>query len=123
MWGQPKLTAGGREPHPLGNAWNAVPGGLFLGVTSVPTTGHFPAPQDQRNTVRGRLRCQVAPHFWVGGGIQFESGLPFHRLKVRFQIDLQNLTNVVDVIDFGGLFSENAIGLSRGVALRLTTNF
>ena len=45
------------------------------------------------------------------------------RLKVRFQIDGQNLTNVVDVIDFGGLFSGNAIGPSRGVALRLTTNF
>jgi hypothetical protein len=45
------------------------------------------------------------------------------RLKVRFQIDGQNLTNVVDVIDFGGLFSGNAIGPSSGVALRLTTNF
>jgi len=176
MRGQPKLTAGGCEPHQLGNAWNAVTGGLFLGVTSVPTTGHFPAPQDQRNTVRGRLRYQVAPHFWVGGGIQFDSGPPFQfncdsslttdqciqrqvqiygqeavdrinfargriyptfelsasagadvykadRLKVRFQIDGQSLTNVVDVIDFGGLFSGNAIGPSRGVALRLTTNF
>ena len=59
MRGQPKLTARGREPHQLGNAWNTVTGGLFLGVTSVPTTGHFPAPQDQRNTVRGRLRYQA----------------------------------------------------------------
>jgi hypothetical protein len=162
--------------YQLGNAWNPVTGGLFLGVTSVPTTGHFPAPQDQRNTVRGRLRYQVAPHFWVAGGIQFDSGLPFQfncdpslttaqciqgqvqiygqevvdrinfargriyptfqlsasagadvyksdRLNVRFQVDGQNLTNVVEVIDFGGLFSGNAIGPSRSLALRLTTNF
>jgi len=45
------------------------------------------------------------------------------RLKVRFQVDGTNLTNVVDVIDFGGLFSGNAIGPSRSVAVRLTTNF
>jgi hypothetical protein len=42
---------------------------------------------------------------------------------MRFQIDGENLTNVVDVIDFGGLFSGNAIGPSRSVNLRLTTIF
>jgi len=45
------------------------------------------------------------------------------RLKVRFQADGQNLTNVVDVIDFGGLFSGNAIGPSRSFTLRLQTVF
>jgi len=45
------------------------------------------------------------------------------RLNMRFQVDGQNLTNVVDVVDFGGLFSGNPIGASRSVALRLTTNF
>jgi hypothetical protein len=45
------------------------------------------------------------------------------RLKMRLQVDGQNLTNVVDVIDFGGLFSGNAIGPSRSFALRLTTSF
>jgi len=162
--------------YQLGNAWNPVTGGLFLGVTSIPTSGHFPAPQDQRNTVRGRLRYQVAPRFWVAGGVQFDSGLPFQfncdpslttdqciqgqvqiygqevvnrinfdrgriyptillsasagadiyksdRLKMRLQVDGQNLTNVVDVINFGGLFSGNAIGPSRSFALRLSTNF
>jgi len=44
-------------------------------------------------------------------------------VKVRFQVDGQNLNNVLDVLDFGGLFSGNAIGPSRSVALRLTTNF
>ena len=45
------------------------------------------------------------------------------RLNMRFQVDGTNLTNVVDVIDFGGLFSGNAIGPSRSVAMRLTTSF
>jgi TonB dependent receptor/Carboxypeptidase regulatory-like domain/TonB-dependent Receptor Plug Domain len=161
----------------VGNAWNPVTGGLFLGADAeIPTTGHFPDSQDQRNTVRGRLRYQLTPRFWIAGGIQYDSGLPFEfqcdpsltldqciaqevqiygqkvvdrvnfergriypsfqvnasvgadiyhsdRLKIRLQADGQNLTNVVNVIDFGGLFSGNAIGPSRSFALRLTTTF
>jgi len=42
---------------------------------------------------------------------------------MQFQIDGQNLNNVLDVIDFGGIFSGNAIGPSRSVAMRLTTSF
>lgn len=162
--------------YQLGNEWDPVTGGLFLGVTSIPTTGHFPASQDQRNTVRGRLRYQVAPRFWIAGGVQFDSGLPFQfncdpsvtpdqciqaqvqlygqqvinrinfdrgriyprilvsasagadiyksdHLKMRLQVDGENLTNIVDMIDFGGLFSGNAIGPSRSFALRLSTSF
>jgi hypothetical protein len=167
--------------YALGNAWCPVTGGLFLGsdvdtCPPTPTPVHFPATQDQRNTVRGRVRYQIAPRFWLAGGIQFDSGLPFQfqcdpsltldqciqeqvpiygqqvvdrvnfargriyptfmvnasagadvyksdRFTVQFQADGQNLTNVVDVIDFGGLFSGNAIGPSRSFALRLTTNF
>ncbi len=45
------------------------------------------------------------------------------RLNMQLQVDGQNLTNVLNVIDFGGLFSGNAIGPSRSFALRLTTNF
>jgi hypothetical protein len=161
----------------VGNAWFPVTGGLFLGDDAViPTSGHFPDSQDQRNTVRGRLRYQVTPRLWVAGGIQYDTGLPFdfqcdasltlaqciqgeaetygqqvinrinfargriypsfqvnasagadlyksERMKVRLQVDGQNLTNVVDVIDFGGLFSGNAIGPSRSFALRLQTVF
>ena len=153
----------------VGNAWFPVTGGVFLGDDAViPASGHFPDSQDQRNTVRGRVRYQVARRFWVAGGIQYDTGLPFDfggtyaqalaeygqqvvnrinfargriypsseisasagadiyksdSLNMRFQIDVQNLTNVLDVIDFGGLFSGNAIGPPRSFALRLTTNF
>ncbi|MGA8366725.1 MAG: TonB-dependent receptor [Candidatus Acidiferrales bacterium] len=156
--------------YEVGTAWFPVTGGLFLGndAMGIPTTGHFPDSQDQRNTVRGRVRYQVAPRLWIAGGIQYDTGLPFDfqgtetdalatygqqvvnrinfntsridpaflvdvsagadlyksdRLKVRFQADGENLTNVLDVIDFGGLFSGNAIGPARSFALRLSTDF
>jgi hypothetical protein len=161
----------------VGQAWFPVTGGLFLGDDAViPTTGHLPDSQDQRNTVRGRVRYQVAPRFWIAGGVQYDTGLPFdfqcpdgetlpqciagvaatygpqvvdrinfargriypsfqvnvsagadvyqsERFNVRLQADGQNLSNVLNVIDFGGLFSGNAIGPSRSFALRLSTNF
>lgn len=158
--------------YTVGNAWLPVTGGLFLGDeasdAATQRTGHFPDSQDQRNTVRGRVRYQAAPRFWVAGGIQYDTGLPFEfvgdpataraqygqpvldrinfvrgrilpsfqvnasagadvykseRVKMRFQVDGQNLTNVLEVIDFGGLFSGNAIGPSRSFSLRLTTGF
>jgi hypothetical protein len=45
------------------------------------------------------------------------------RMAVRFQVDGQNLTNVLNVIDFAGLFSGNAIGPARSAMMRLTTTF
>jgi hypothetical protein len=156
----------------VGNAWFPVTGGLFLGddasAAETQLSGHFPDSQDQRNTVRGRVRYQIQPRFWIAGGIQYDSGLPFEfdgdpdtvlaeygqqvldrinfdrgriypsfqvnasagadvyksdRVNIRLQVDGQNLTNILDVIDFGGLFSGNAIGPSRSFALRLATNF
>jgi hypothetical protein len=158
--------------YTVGNAWFPVTGGLFLGDDAgdaeTQLSGHFPDSQDQRNTVRGRVRYQIQPRFWIAGGIQYDSGLPFDfdgdpatvlaqygqqvldridftrgridpafqvnasagadlyksdRLQARFQIDGQNLNNVLNVIDFGGLFSGNAIGPSRSFAMRLTANF
>jgi TonB-dependent Receptor Plug Domain len=158
--------------YTVGNAWFPVTGGLFLGqdasMAAMNLTGHFPDSQDQRNTVRGRVRYQAKPRFWLAAGIQYDSGLPFEfdgdpatvleqygpqvlsrinfargriypsflvsasagadiykseRWDMRIQADGQNLTNVLNVLDFGGLFSGNAIGPSRSFALRLTTQF
>jgi len=156
----------------VGNAWFPVTGGLFLGAdvqaVQKQTGGHFPDSQDQRNTLFTRWRYQLKPRFWIAGGVQYGSGLPFEfdgdpqsvleqygpqvlsrinfargriypcllvsasagsdiyrsdRVNVRLQADGQNLTNVLDVINFAGLFSGNAIGPSRSFSLRLTTNF
>jgi hypothetical protein len=70
------------------------------------------------NFTRGRIYPTLQVSASAGADL-YESG----RLKAQFQLDGQNLTNVVDVIDFGGLFSGNAIGPSRSVALRLAINF
>ncbi|HEY1498556.1 MAG TPA: TonB-dependent receptor [Acidobacteriaceae bacterium] len=167
-----KLSGFASYSWEVGNAWNPVTGGLFLGddATSAETqlAGHFPDSQDQRNTVRGRLRYQLHPRLWMAGGIQYDTGLPFEfdgdpatvlaqygqqvfdrinfgrgridpsfqvnasvgadlyaseKVRLQMQADGENLNNVLDVIDFGGLFSGNAIGPVRSYFLRLTTVF
>jgi hypothetical protein len=157
----------------VGNAWFPVTGGLFLGddTQGALTPGvHFPDSQDQRNTVRARIRYQVAPRLWVALGADYNSGLPFEadltpqqyateygqvvinhlnfapnndrispyltenvslgvdlfkheKRSVRLQADIQNLSNTLEVIDFGGLFSGNALGPSRQFTFRLVTTF
>lgn len=67
-------------------------------------------------------RGRIYPSFLLNasaGASLFESD----RVHVQLQADGQNLTNLLNVIDFGGLFSGNAIGPSRNVMLRLTTSF
>jgi len=156
----------------VGNVWNPVTGGLFLGddaasaVTQL--TGHTPDSQDQRQTVRSRVRYQAAAHLWIALGSDYNSGLPFQpdltpqqyaieygqavishlnfnrgrispsltesasvgadlfkreKYSVKLQGDAQNLSNTLEVIDFGGLFSGNAIGPSRQYTIRLVTTF
>ena len=153
----------------VGNAWFPVTGGLFLGDDAInPTTGHFPDSQDQRNTLRARVRYQVVPRLWVALGCDYNTGLPFEpdltpqqyateygqvvvnhlnfnrerilpyftqnasvggdlyqreKRSVRFQADAANLSNTLELIDFGGLFSGNAIGPARQFTFRLVTSF
>ena len=158
--------------YTVGNAWFPVVGGLFLGQDAIndttQVTGHFPDSQDQRNTLRFRTRYDVAPRFWIAGGAQYGSGLPFDFngtealalsqygqrvvdrvnfdrgrvrpslsidlslgaeiyksdfLAMRTQFDVENLNNRLNVIDFGGLFSGNAIAPPRSYSVRLTTSF
>jgi hypothetical protein len=40
-----------------------------------------------------------------------------------FQIDGENLNNRLNVLDFGGLFSGNAIAPERSMLMRLETRF
>jgi hypothetical protein len=156
----------------VGNTWYPVTGGLFLGGDAIGTrsqlAGHFPATQDQRNTVRDRIRYQAAPRLWVAVGTEYNSGLPFEanetpqqyaaqygpmvinhlnfargrirpfftqnasvsaefyrreKTSVRLQADGENLSGTLELLDFGGLFSGNAIGPGREFDLRLVTSF
>jgi hypothetical protein len=167
-----RFSGFGSYSYIVGNSWFPVTGGIFFGSDASDAasqlTGHFPDSQDQRHTVRGRVRYQFTPRLWTAFGLQYDTGLPFDfdgdpdtvlaqygqqvlnrinfdrgriypafqtnasagadiyksdRLKMRFQADGQNLNNVLNVIDFGGLFSGNALGPSRSFSLRLTTDF
>jgi hypothetical protein len=131
-------------------------------------TGKFPISQDQRNTVRLRIRYQFLPRLWFAAGLESDSGLPFEFtgtqedalaqsgqrvidrldfdrgrvrpslsvdasigadiyksdfLKMRIQADARNLTNRLNVIDFQGLLSGNAIAPPRSYFVRLTSTF
>ena len=156
----------------VGNAWFPVTGGLFLADDAVDAatqlTGHFPDSQDQRNSVRMRLRYQLISRLWIAGSAEYGSGLPFEftgtyedalaqygqgvvdrinfdrgrvrpsfamgasagadiykndKVSMHLQADVQNLNNRLNVIDFGGLFSGNAIAPPRSYSLRLQTTF
>jgi hypothetical protein len=73
---------------------------------------------DRINFDRGRIRPMLAVNASLG--IDVRQG---DRLKTRLQVDGENLNNRLNVIDFGGLFSGNAIAPPRSYALRLTTMF
>jgi hypothetical protein len=45
------------------------------------------------------------------------------RITVRFQGDVENLSDRLNVIDFAGLFSGNAIGPARSGYVRLQMSF
>ncbi len=76
-----KISGFASYSYMVGNVWFPVTGGLFLGddVQDAETqiSGHFPDSQDQRNTVFTRWVYQIKPRFWVAGGIQYGTGLPF----------------------------------------------
>ena len=167
-----KLTGFASYSYMVGNVWFPVTGGLFLGADSATAaqlaSGHFPATQDQRNTLRTRFQYQLATRLWMASGATYGSGLPFAytgtladalaqygpqvvsrinfdrgrilpslaisaslgadiyksaHLTTRFQADGDNLNNRLNVIDFGGLFSGNAIAPNRSFALRLNNTF
>jgi hypothetical protein len=156
----------------VGNVWLPVTGGLFLGDDAANAltelTGHLPVSQDQRNTLRGRMRYQVAPRLWLAASAEYGTGLPFEftgtyedalaqygpamvsrvdfergrvrpslavgaslgaelykgdHFSTRLQADASNLNNRLNLIDFGGLFSGNAIAPPRSYSLRLQANF
>jgi hypothetical protein len=177
-WGQ--FSGVASYSYIVGNCWLPVVGGLLLGSESgvavgpggalinTQLTGHLPDSQDQRQTIRARLRYQLAPRLWIAVGSDYNSGLPFEpdespqlyateygqvvinhlnfnrdrispyitenasvgadlyqheKRSLRFQADAQNISNELEVIDFGGLFSGNALGPSRQYTLRLVSTF
>jgi hypothetical protein len=77
-----------------------------------------PAVISRINFDRGRIRPLLAVN--ASSGVDLMNG---EKVKVRLQADGENLNNRLNVIDFGGLFSGNAIAPARSYFLRLTTSF
>jgi len=73
---------------------------------------------DRINFDRGRVKPGLSVDASLGAEIY-----KAERLNVRMQADVENLNNRLNVIDFGGLFSGNAIGPPRSYSLRLNTSF
>jgi len=55
-----------------------ITGGLFLGdeTTGISDTSRFSVSQDQRNTVRARVRYQATDRLWFATSAEYGSGLP-----------------------------------------------
>lgn len=160
-----------RYSNMLGVGLLPVTGGLFLGndtANLLKSSDRFPVSQDQRNSIRGRFRYQIAPRVWAATGMLYGSGLPVEfegsysdavaqygqrivdrvnfergrvrpsfslsastgillyekeRKTVRIQVDAQNLTNRLNVINFAGVFSGTALAPPRSAAMRLQVEF
>jgi hypothetical protein len=149
-----------------------ITGGLFLGdkAANASDTSRFPISQDQRNTVRARVRLQAIERVWFSASAGYGSGLPvnldsspdltfllaqygsailnrinfvdgrvqpnfsldaaagttlFHKeaKDVSVQLEANNLTNRVNVLNFASLFSGTAVGPPRSVSARLKVAF
>ena len=70
------------------------------------------------NIDNGRIKPTLAVDASLGAQV-YKS----EKMTVNFQADGENLNNRLNVIDFGGLFSGNAIGPPRSYALRLSATF
>jgi len=149
-----------------------ITGGLFLGsdaANALTDTSRFAVTQDQRNSLRARVRFQAPRHAWLAMGAQYGSGLPadignanvsdllaafgqqildrvdLARGRVRpnfslgvaagaeiyhkesrsaaLQVQVANLANRLNVINFASLFSGTALGEPRSVSANLRLTF
>ncbi len=90
----------------------------FAGVPADVLAQYGQSVLNHLNFDRGRVRSNLA--------LSASLGFDFYtsdKARVRFQVDGDNLNNRLNVIDFGGLFSGNAIAPGRSVALRLSSSF
>ncbi len=90
----------------------------FTGDESDALIEYGPQVIGRLDFARGRVRPQLSINASAGVTLCTRD-----RLQVTLQADGTNLNNRLNVIDFGGLFSGNAIGPGRSAALRLNARF
>jgi outer membrane cobalamin receptor len=105
-------------------AWIAGGGSYGSGLpvefegTSADLAGHGQRILDRVDFDRGRVR----PSFSLDVSFGADVWKTEHH-ALRFQVDGQNLTNRLNLIDFAGLFSGTALAAPRSAAARLTLEF
>jgi hypothetical protein len=73
---------------------------------------------DRVDFARGRIKPTLSIDFTAGADLYRKE-----KRSLRLQADIENLNNRLNLIDFGGLFSGNAIGPPRSYSLRLAASF
>jgi hypothetical protein len=155
-------------------AQGPITGGLFLGSDAsgaLTDNSKFAVTQDQRNTVRARIRAQATKRVWAAVSADYGSGLPIEidpqsvdlnlllaqfgpeilarvnldrgRVRPNFslgaaagvelyrketrslnlQVQANNLTDRVNVLNFAGLFSGTAVAAPRSVSAHFRFTF
>jgi hypothetical protein len=149
-----------------------ITGGLFLGsdaANALTDTSKFAVTQDQRNSLRARMRFQAPRHAWLAIAAQYGSGLPADigkanfgdllaafgqpildrvdltrgRVKPNFSLDVAagaeiyhkeqrsaalqiqvvNLADRLNVVNFASLFSGTAVAEPRSVSASVRLTF
>ncbi len=90
----------------------------FVGDYETALEEYGPQVLSRVNFPRGRILPSLILSASAGADL-YKS----ERMNVTLQADGHNLNNELNLIDFGGLFSGNAIGPARSFSLRLTTTF
>jgi len=90
----------------------------YAGSYSDALAQYGPQVVSRINFARGRVDPSLSVNASVGVDVY-----KTEKRSIRLQADGENLNNQLNVIDFGGLFSGNAIGPGRSYSLRLNTTF
>lgn len=90
----------------------------YEGTEAAALARYGPQVVSRINFERGRIRPLLAVNSSLGADVYRSE-----KMNMRFQVDGGNLNNRLNVLDFGGLFSGNAIAPARSVTMRLNTSF
>jgi hypothetical protein len=90
----------------------------FQGTEPQALAQYGPQVVGRVNFDRGRVKPQLSVNLSAGGALYSRE-----KFKATWQFDVENLNNRLNIIDFGGLFSGDAIGPPRSYTGRISTNF
>ena len=102
----------------LGGAYGSGLPFEFTGTREEATAQFGQGIVDRVNFDTGRVKSSLSLNASIGADLWKTD-----RYKMRLQADAENINNRLNLIDFAGLFSGNAIDTPRSYNVRLTTSF